>query len=110
MAAELIRGDTWLRQWQVKDAQGVIIDLTGASARLYVRDAKLLKISEASTATGEIIIDGAAGLITLRIDAEVTRLYPIGKHKFDLEVTDSNSIVKTYETETLHVLADITYD
>ncbi len=35
---KLIRGDTWRRSWIIKDEVGQPIDLTGASARLQVRD------------------------------------------------------------------------
>lgn len=109
MNATLTRGDTLTRLWRLKDSAGVAIDLTGATARLQLRDSRMNKIAEASTATDEIVINGAAGVITLTIAASITREFQVGRYKFDLEVTDSNGNVKTYESGVLSVLADVSY-
>jgi len=109
VSAQIYRGDTWLRSWAIKDSNNTPIILTGATARLHVRDAKQVLVVAASTLTGELIITPPEGRIDLRIDAIATRLWDIGKYKFDLEVTDAVGIVRTYEQDVLTVVADQTY-
>ena len=38
-AVKVFRGDTWERAWILRRADGSALDLTGARARLHVRDA-----------------------------------------------------------------------
>jgi hypothetical protein len=110
MPAQMFRGDTWLRSWIVKDSNNNPIDLTGATARLHVRDAKQVLIHAASTSTAEIIITSLEGRIDLRIEATVSEVWAIGKYKYDLELTYSNGIVLTIESSVLTVIQDQTYD
>jgi hypothetical protein len=63
MAVKLYRGDTWKRAWELRDAANNPIDLTGASARLQVRDQAGNVVVSASTTDGRITITPAAGRI-----------------------------------------------
>lgn len=71
------------------DACGDPIDITGATAKM---DCKY-KLSDASaflslsTANGRISIDGAAGKLTLLVDAADTEDLAAGRGVYDLQVT-----------------------
>lgn len=114
MTVSFYRGDTFLRSWTFKDGQNAVIDLSGVTARFYVRDSKEALLYAASTETGELVVDGINGTLSLRIEAVATKLWPITKpkaeHRFDLELTDSNGIVKTYDSNSLVVLQDQSFD
>lgn len=108
-AIKIYRGDTWQRAWVIKDAAGNPADLTGASARLHVRDAAGAKVMEASTADGRLTIQPAAGRIDLLMPAVATGIAP-GSYRFDIEVTFPDGVRRTYEQETLVILEDMTRD
>ena len=106
---ELYRGDTWVKQWQLKIAT-VPIDLTGASARLYIRDKKKALVCEATTANAKITITELTGTVSANVPAAETELFKIEDHKYDLEITHADGTVKTYVSNTLKILEDQTYD
>ncbi|WP_312677116.1 hypothetical protein, partial [Escherichia coli] len=54
---KLIRGDTWIRTWVLKDSNGTPVDLSGASARLMVLDS--------NTGTIKIVASTDNGLLTI---------------------------------------------
>ena len=95
--AKAVRGDSWQRAWIIADASGTPVNLTGASARLHVRDASGAKVAEASTTDSRLAFDALAGRIDLVMPATAMAALPLGSYRFDLEVTFSNGIVKTYE-------------
>jgi hypothetical protein len=109
MAVKLYRGDTWTRAWELKDAAGNPINLTGASARLQVRDATGAVVISASTTDGRITITPASGRIDMLVPYSATGLAP-GSYRFDLEVTHASGLRRTYEQDTLVVLEDMTRD
>ncbi len=106
--AMLVANDTWTRAWRLT-AAGRPLDLTGASARLHLRDAAGVKVAEASTADGRLTLDGPAGRLDLTMPAAVMALPP-GAYRFALEITDAEGQVRTVETHTLILLADVTHD
>lgn len=108
-AVKLYRGDTWQRAWVIQDAAGNPVDLTGAAARLHVRDAAGVKVMEASTGDGRLTVQPAAGRIDLIMPKEATGITP-GSYRFDLEVTYPTGVRTTYEQATLVVLEDMTRD
>lgn len=106
---KLIRGDTWQRTWVISDAEGSFVDFTGASARLHVRNHADVIVMQASTFDGRIVLQSSSGRIDLVVPKEAT-VIPVGKYLFDLEVTFSNGVRKTYEQSFLVILADVTHD
>lgn len=102
----LYRGDTWSRVWSPKDPSGVPIDLTGATARLHLRDKVGALVLEASTANGRLVI--APGTITLEVAFADMELPP-GTYRFDLEVTYASGRRRTYEVNVLVVLEDVSH-
>lgn len=109
MAVRLVRGDTWTRAWELRDANDAPIDLTGATARLQVRDDADAVVIAASTADGRLTITPGAGRIDMRVPYAATAIAP-GGYRFDLEVTHADGTRRTYEQDTLVVLADVARD
>ena len=75
-----------------KDPDGAAIDLTGASAKMQVRDTKggsKLAFSLTSP-SGGIIIDEALGKITIKMTPTQTNKLFYPKSSYDLMLTDSN--------------------
>lgn len=108
-AVKLFRGDTWQRAWEIKDASGAPVDLTGVKVRLHVRDANGTRVMEAGEGDGKITIQPALGRIDMKIPKEETEVDP-GTYRFDLEVTFADGVRRTYEQETLIILEDMTRD
>lgn len=103
-----IRGDSWIRAWVLKYSDGSIIDLTGASARLHLRNALGEISASASTDTGEMTLTPESGRVDMIMPAADMEL-PLETYNFDLEITFASGIVKTYEQGTVTVAQDQTY-
>lgn len=101
------RGDTWLRSWIIKDANHVPVDLTGATARLHLRNQQGEAVVSA-TAPDEITITPDTGRIDMIVPA-ASMVLPLGAYKFDLELTQAG-IVTTLEQKTLLIMEDMTRD
>lgn len=108
---EAVRGDTWERSWTVTGTDGAAVDLTGATARLQVRrvDDGALVVA-ASSADGRILLDGAAGRLTLVVPAAAMAAVPPGRYRYDCEVTLPAGPRVTIERATLVVSEDIARD
>lgn len=107
----LYAGDTWRRSWRLKQPSGVPVDLTGASARLHLRDtAGALLLAATTGADGRIVITPAEGLIAMTVAAADTVSLPVNRHRWALELTDAAGIVTTLEAGVLVVQEDITHD
>lgn len=106
----VLRGDTWARAWVLESPEGVVLDLTGCTIRLHVRDwATDVKVAEASLVDGRLTVNIGLGRIDMVIPASVMVLTP-GKYRFDLEVTTTaTGQVRTYESGMLVVVKDATY-
>jgi hypothetical protein len=109
MSVDLIRGDTWTRAWELKNAAGAPIDLTGVSARLQVRSPSGSMLLEASTANGFLTLTPLLGRVDMAVAYTDTNISP-GNYKFDLEITHTNGVRKTYEQDVLKVSGDSAYD
>ena len=106
---KLIRGDTWIRTWVLKDSSGAPVDLSGASARLMVRDSNTGAVKiVASTDNGFLTIIPTEGRIDLIVPYTQTETLTPGKYKFDLEVTYANNIRRTIEQSILSIVEDVT--
>ena len=111
MATQLkfYRGDSWIMAYVLQDAAGSPIDLTGASARLQVRDQDGALVIEASTSNGRMTITPAQGRIDMAVPYTATQITP-GAYRFDLEVTHASGVRRTYRSGTLIVQEDISRD
>ena len=108
-SVKVFRGDTWRRAWVLKDDGGTPVDLSGATARLHVRDASGAKVAEASTADGRLVVTAAQGRVDMTVPAAAMQLAP-GAYRFDLELTYPGGVVQTIEQSTLVVLEDMSRD
>jgi hypothetical protein len=106
---KVVSGDTWDREWTHKAPNGTPIDLTGASARLQVRDANDNLIMEASTDNTRLVLGGPAGTAVMLMPKEATAVAP-GSYEFDYEVTYASGRRKTYEKNVLIILKDRAHD
>lgn len=104
----IFRGDTWRRSWQIESDAGPV-DLSGAVARLHVRNAEGALAMAASTADGRLTMHPAHGRIDLVMPYTATDVPP-GGYRFDLEVTYPDGTRQTYEQASLMVLEDMSRD
>jgi hypothetical protein len=77
---------------EYKDNNGNAIDLTGASAKMQVRDTKggsKLAVTLTSPAGG-ITIDGPEGLLTIKMTPTQTNKLFYPKSSYDIMVVDTN--------------------
>ncbi len=107
---KLVRGDTWQRAWVLKTAAGDPVDLTGATARLQLRDRSGTLVHESNTTNGELVVGVEPGRIELTVPYAVTETFEAGTYRFELEVTFSTGVRRTYESNALEVVADVTHD
>lgn len=106
----LVRGDTWLRTWDLQDEDGTPIDLTGASARVQVRDWTDALVLSASTADGRLTVSPAIGRVQMSVPAAATAGIEPGRYSFDFELTYPDGVRTTYESATLLVQEDVARD
>ena len=77
---------------EYKDDSGVPISLTGSTAKMQVHDTKggsKLAFTLSSPASG-IVIDGAAGKLTVTMNPTQTNKLYYPKSSYDIMLTDSN--------------------
>lgn len=88
------QGATLERVITYTDPDGVIINLTSYTALMQVRStaASATVILELSTGSG-ITINGAAGTLTLFVDATTMAALTPGSFVYDLEITSPGSVV-----------------
>ncbi len=104
------RGDTLKLNFvfNVPDSD-IPLDLTGCTARLYLKFLRTnALIVDASTENGLLVIEPEAGLVKLEVPAYEMTNAPIGRHKFDLELTFPDGSVLSSETNTLEIVKDVT--
>ena len=74
-----------------RDDSGNIVNLTGCSAALMIRNAydDPVPLVSVSSASGGIVIGGPAGTTAISIPAAITSLLSSGRVVYDLRVIDS---------------------
>jgi len=85
---ECEQGATFTRNIILKDSSGSVIDITGATADMQVRETVQATsiIVELSTSNGRIVVDGPNGQLTLTIAASDTASITISG-VYDIKVT-----------------------
>lgn len=91
----LEQGSTFTRDFIYKDANGAVVNLTGYSARMQIRQFKESeeKLFEATTANGKLVIAGALGKITLTIQPSDTNTVKFSQGVYDLEIESAGGVV-----------------
>lgn len=105
---KLYRGDTWRHTWLLSDEREAPIDLTGATARLQVRDGYDTAVITATVANDRLVIDPAAGRIDLDVHYAITEALTPGSYRWDLEITTADDRRLTIDGGALVVLPDMT--
>lgn len=80
------RGDTYKLEF-VNEEGGVPVSMAGRVCRLTVRTDTGTLLGEATSAAGSIVYDsgGVPGKVVARIEAAVTRTWPVGTIRRDFE-------------------------
>ena len=80
------QGATWNQVLSYTDSSGTPINLTSYTAKLQLKETCKSTFSylTISTETGEIVIDGPTGTITITVDATVMTRLPSGTYLYDL--------------------------
>lgn len=102
------QGDTFDDAWAVADETGTSVNLSGCTARMFLRataDAASTLL-EATTANGRIVLAG--GTITFNVSATLTAALPVGTAVYDLEVTSATGVVSTWAYGTITVVRKVT--
>lgn len=82
------KGATFQQRFTWKDSDGAVINLTGYTARMHIREtiAAATTIVELTTENGRITLGGVAGTIDLEVAAAVTAAITQSSGFFDLEM------------------------
>ncbi len=78
---------------QCNAGTGTLVNLTGYTAKLQVRDTITGTVVDEWTDAGGIVLGGAAGTITWTMTAAETALYPVGALSYDLRLTSGAGVV-----------------
>lgn len=86
-----------------KDENGVVIDLTGYSARMQIRDTvdATSFIAELTDLTGEIVLGGTAGTITFNLSAAATAAFTFDSAVYDLELVNGTIVNRLLKGEVI---------
>lgn len=87
------RGETFARVLTWRDSGGALVNLTGYSAKIQIRDTVAnTVIDEFAVGTG-LTLGGALGTITWEMTAAETLALPIGNLAYDLRMTSGTGVV-----------------
>jgi len=93
----IYRGATFRKIITWKDENGVVIDLTGFTARLHMRETvgSSTPFLPLTTENGGIILGGASGTITIQATADATSAISASSGVYDLEIVAGDTITVT---------------
>ena len=78
-------------------SNGVVIDLTGYTSIMIIKDHLGAVIHTASTDNGQIVINGPLGSVRRKISAEITKTISKTAVSYDHELTPSSGIADTWK-------------
>jgi hypothetical protein len=107
---EIEQGATFSRLFRWKDSEGVLVDLTGYTARMQIRRKFSSATAEysATTENGAIVLGGALGTIQLTISATDTAALTCVSGVYDLELVDSEGVVTRFVQGNVTVSREVT--
>jgi len=109
MPHSIYRGDSWVVSWTILGADNRPINLTGATARVQLRDNQNRLFVEASTSNGLITLNPTQGRIDMNVPFSTMESVPVGTYQYDLEVTFPNGVRRTYVVDQLHIERDVSF-
>lgn len=88
---DIEQGVAFARIMNLKDSNGVTMNLTGYSARMQIRPyvSSTEVLIEATTANGKLIITPLTGVLTLSLSATDTTQLAYTKAVYDIELVDN---------------------
>lgn len=104
---EAVQGSTFHKEYVVKQF-GVPVNITGWTAKLGGKrnvNQSALDI-DLSTTGGTIVITGATGTVTITATPTLTRAWPVGEIRFQLEFIEG-AVVQTYLRGIINVIKEI---
>ncbi len=102
------QGETFTRVITWKDSAGVLVNLTGYTAKLQLRDTVSATVVDEFTDTTGLALGGIAGTITWTMTATETAALPVGSLAYDLRLTSGASVVTYLLAGFVHVQKRIT--
>ena len=105
---ELRRGDTFDPSLNYEDVNGATIDLSTWTARLEIRAEIDGPIITSLTESSGITLTNTNPNISILIDDSVTSTYTLDTMVYDLELTDTLSVVKTLMEGNIFMKKDVT--
>lgn len=95
---EIQQGDSFNDVWTITDNAGALVNLTGYTGRMFIRDdlEDASTLLEITTANSRMTLGGAAGTVTFAVSAALTAALPAKACVYDLELTSSGGIVTTW--------------
>jgi hypothetical protein len=87
------QGETFVRVITWKDSTGALVNLTGYTAKLQLRDTQTSSVVDEFTESTGLALGGAAGTITWTVTATETALLPVGSLAYDLRLTSGAGVV-----------------
>jgi hypothetical protein len=87
------QGETFVRVITWKDSTGALVNLTGYTAKLQLRDTATNTVVDEFTESTGLALGGALGTITWTITETETALLPVGSSAYDLRLTSGTSVV-----------------
>ena len=101
------QGETFVRVITWKDGTGALVNLTGYTAKLQLRDPQTGTVIDEFTDTTGLALGGALGTITWTMTATETALFSVGSLSYDLRMT-SGTVVTYLLAGYVNVQARIT--
>lgn len=101
---------SWTWKVGATQATAVPVDLTGATARLQVRDehGSSTILLELTTANGGIILGDAAGTVALLVTDEASTAFTWEEGVYDLEIEFTDGKVRRWSSGTVRVSPNVT--
>lgn len=107
---EIEQGATLAKTFVWKDGDGVLVNLSAYTARMQVRQSFTSEdaLLSLTTTDGTIVLGGAAGTITLTLDATDTAAITWRRGKYDLELISGDGTVTRLLEGVITVSKEIT--
>lgn len=104
------QGVTTAKSFIWKDSAGEVIDLTGYTARMQIRESitSTSTLLSATTANGQLVIVAAQGKVTLTLTATETAALSFTTGVYDIEMVSSGGAVTRLVEGTITLSKEVT--
>jgi hypothetical protein len=97
----------WRQPFEARDADGALLNLTGAAIQMDVRTSAGEAILDLSLGHGLKITSAASGWFEVEVAAAVMSALPLGVHRFDILI-EIDGLRQTAARGTVHVREGVT--